>query len=186
MTNRPELVEKFLAKAPPSSCGDDLGRFLALQTSTRIAGAFLDLTDEPPLSTLWIHSGLQDMSKLVTVGDDDLLLQLGRDCLSFDLRLAFHCQKLDQFIADMERQKFDFIHCSYPSSTIEQNKVVHLLEMGGMAVFSHPDSALLPEESVDDVKLHKWQLSAGEQAVTLVTKGSIIRKRRGGRNRNHG
>jgi hypothetical protein len=185
-TQRPDLVEKMLASGPTSQCSDALGRFLALQTSTRIAGAFLDLTDQVPLSTIWIHSGLQDMSKLVTVGEDDSLLQQGRDLLGFDLRLAFHRQDLHGFINDMAKQKFDFIHCAYPTAVVKQSQVVHLLEMGGMAVFSHPKSLLLAEEAMDEVKLHKWQVMAGGQPISLVTKGSIIRKRRGGRNRNHG
>jgi len=182
----PEYVEKLKALNHEQACSDELGAFLALQTSTRIAGAFLDLTDQIPVSSAWIHSGLQDMSKLVTVGKDEALLQAGRDLMGFDLRLAFHGQDLHGFIEDMAKQKFDFIHCAYPSSFVEQAQVVHLLEMGGMAVFSHTQSNLLDDDHMDGVKLHKWRLTAGQQQVCLVTKGSIIRRRRGGRNRNHG
>jgi predicted O-methyltransferase YrrM len=182
----PEYVEKLKALNHEHACSDELGAFLALQTSTRIAGAFLDLTDQIPVSSAWIHSGLQDMSKLVTVGNEEALLQAGRDLMGFDLRVAFHRQDLHGFIEDMAKQKFDLIHCAYPSSVVEQAHVVHLLEMGGMAIFSHAQSNLLADENIDGVKLHKWRLAASNQQVSLVTKGSIIRRRRGGRNRNHG
>jgi hypothetical protein len=103
--------------------------------------------------------------------------------LGFDLRLAFHCQDLDSFIEDMVAQSFDFIHCCYPTRTISQFRVASMLEMGGMAVFSHPDSQMIEEEMLDDIRLHKWEFDVGGNSIKLVTKGSIIRRRRGGRAR---
>lgn len=88
-----------------------VGSMLRTLAATKAKGRFLELGTGTGLSTAWILDGMSANSTLVTIDNDQSLLNVAQRHLGTDPRLSIICEDGDEFVKELslKGEHFDFI-----------------------------------------------------------------------------
>lgn len=94
----------FAMASEPLTCS--LIRTLA---ASKPSARFLELGSGTGLSTAWLLDGMDPVSHLITVDNDEALLSILKRNLGADPRLKVVCSDGDEFLRSLRGEHFDFI-----------------------------------------------------------------------------
>ena len=77
--------------------------------ASKPGGRFLELGTGSGLATSWILDGMDKDSTLLSIDNDPLFLDIARDKLGYDGRLALELTDGGQWVEKNKSQKFDYI-----------------------------------------------------------------------------
>ena len=88
-----------------------VGSLLRTLAASKVKGRFLELGTGTGLSTAWLLDGMNSDSTLVTMDNDQTLLDVAHRHLGSDSRLRIVCEDGDEFVSSLSAkgEKFDFI-----------------------------------------------------------------------------
>jgi predicted O-methyltransferase YrrM len=103
--------------------------------ASKPSGNFLELGSGTGLSTAWILDGMDADSRLMTIDNEESLLQILRRHLGFDPRLTVVCADGDELMPSLTSQKFDFIFAdAWPGKYRFLDEALSLLKPGGIYI----------------------------------------------------
>jgi predicted O-methyltransferase YrrM len=109
--------------------------FLRTLAASKPAGNFLELGSGTGLSTAWILDGMDAGSRLMTIDNDESLLQILRRHLGEDPRLTVVFGDGDELMSSLSTQKFDFIFAdAWPGKYRFLDETLSLLKPGGIYI----------------------------------------------------
>ena len=118
MTNKnvkePKVLKDIVAdtkKIGFDMCGEkDVGVLLRVLAASK-SGEFLELGTGTGLSTAWILDGMDENSHLITVDNDEKLLDIAQKHLAHYQNVEFVCDDANVFLEKLkkENKRFDFI-----------------------------------------------------------------------------
>lgn len=122
------------------------------------AGNFLEIGSGTGLSTAWILDGMDADSRLMTIDNDESLLQILQRHLGSDPRLTVVCGDGDELMPSLANQKFDFIFAdAWPGKYRFLDEVLSLLKLGGIYIVDD----MLPQAN--------WPEGHGDKANQLIS-----------------
>ncbi len=131
--------------------------FLQTLAASKPAGNFLELGSGTGLSTAWILAGMDAESRLMTIDNDESLLQILRRHLESDPRLTVVCGDGDELMPSLANQKFDFIFAdAWPGKYRFLAETLSLLKPGGIYIIDD----MLPQAN--------WPEGHGDKAKQLI------------------
>ena len=86
----------------------DTGRLLRTLAASKPSGRFLELGTGTGLATAWIAEGLDDNSSLISIDNDDVLLNVAKKYIN-DHRVEIIRADAYEWIINYKGKKFDFI-----------------------------------------------------------------------------
>lgn len=117
---------------------NDVGVLLKTLAATKNNNcSFLELGTGTGISTAWILEGMSKDSTLITMDNDQTLLDIANKYLSSDKRLKIVCQDGDDFVNRIykENKKFDFIFADTWSGKYQLlEKTLEMLRTGGLYI----------------------------------------------------
>lgn len=126
--------------------------------STKVSGNLLELGSGTGLSTAWLLDGMDKSSKLTTVDNDEVVLNILRKHLGNDPRLNVSRMDGEEFISSIEGQRFDLIFADTWAGKYRMlQETLDLLKPGGMYVVDD----MLPQPN--------WPEGHSEKASELVS-----------------
>jgi predicted O-methyltransferase YrrM len=109
--------------------------FLRTLAASKPAGNFLELGSGTGLSTAWILDGMDAGSRLMTIDNDESLLQILRRHLGSDPRLTVVSGDGDELMPSLANQKFDFIFAdAWPGKYRFLDETLSLIKPGGIYI----------------------------------------------------
>jgi predicted O-methyltransferase YrrM len=158
------------------------GSLLKTLVASKPSGRILELGTGSGLSTSWILSGMSKNTKLTTVDNNDILLDIAKDALA-DPRIKFVLGDGYEWIKNYKGEKFDLIFAdAIPGKYDLFEETLALLKVGGFYIIDDmkPQTnwptghsarvkkliAMLEER--EDVTLTKMNWSTGIVIVTKV------------------
>jgi predicted O-methyltransferase YrrM len=120
-------------------------------------GKFLELGTGTGLATTWILDGMDDSATLISIDNDETLLNIAKESLGVDKRLRLICTDGGEWIKQNEGQKFSFIFAdTWPGKYLLLDEVLDMIEKGGIYVIDD----MLPQEN--------WPTGHAEKATALI------------------
>lgn len=109
------------------------GALLRTLASTKPAGRFLELGTGTGLSTAWLLDGMDNSSRLITVDNDERVVEIARKALGDDPRVRFHVEDGSTFLRKLQGQTFDLIFAdTWPGKIWDLELALDLLGEGGI------------------------------------------------------
>jgi len=137
--NTPELYEQILAET--KSLGFDqlsdlkVGSFLASLCASKPAGRILELGTGTGLGTSWLLHGMSRESSLLTVDNQEQLVEIAKKYLSHDKRVEFVVSDGERIIEGLEPNSFDLVFAdTWPGKYNHLEETIALLKVGGVYV----------------------------------------------------
>jgi len=125
--------------------------------ATKPGGKFLELGTGTGLSTTWILDGMDDASTLVSIDNDETLLNIAKENLGDDKRLRLVCTDGGEWIKQNAGKKFSFIFAdTWPGKYLLLDEVLAMVEKGGIYIIDD----MLPQEN--------WPTGHAEKATALI------------------
>lgn len=170
---------------------NDVGVLLrTLAVTKNNQGSFLELGTGTGISTSWILDGMSNTSTLVTMDNDQALLDVTNKYLGDDKRLTVVCEDGDDFIHRIhkEKKKFDFIFADTWSGKYQLlEQTLDMLNIGGLYIIDDmKEQENWPEghelkvkkllnalNSREDLSVVNIDWSCGVLLCTKINKGSI-------------
>ena len=133
--------------------------FLRTLAGTKSGGNFLELGTGTGLSTAWILEGMDQTSNLTSIDFDDSVLSIAKQFLGNDPRLKLELIDGEEWVADNEGARFDFIFAdTWHGKYLMLDEVLQMLKIGGLYI-------------VDDMLLQpNWPEGHAEKAEKFVEK----------------
>jgi predicted O-methyltransferase YrrM len=127
--------------------------------ATKPTGKFLELGTGTGLSTSWILDGMDAGSSLVSIDNDEQVLNVARTHLGKDTRLSLvHCDGEDWLLGNLEKC-FDYIFAdTWHGKYLLLEEVLDMLNPGGLYIVDD----MLPQAN--------WPEGHAEKAVNFVKK----------------
>src|ERR1700744_2252879 len=94
----------FLQMSEISTC-----TLLKTLAASKPGGKFLELGTGTGLSTTWILDGMDKDSTLISIDNDETLLNIAKENLSIDKRLKLICTDGGEWIKQNRSQRFSFV-----------------------------------------------------------------------------
>ncbi|OIR25744.1 O-methyltransferase [Bathymodiolus thermophilus thioautotrophic gill symbiont] len=117
---------------------NDVGALLRTLAATKNNGcSFLELGTGTGMSTSWILDGMSNTDTLITMDNDQTLLDIANKYLGHDERLTLVCEEGDEFIQRIykEQKKFDFIFADTWSGKYQLlAQTLDMLNIGGLYI----------------------------------------------------
>lgn len=120
------------------------GSLLRTLAATKPAGKLLELGTGTGLATAWLLDGMDAPAKLLTMDNDEAVVNVAKQYLSHDPRVSFHTMEGDAFIQSLieQQQTFDLIFAdTWPGKFWLVEETLSLLKIGGLYVIDD----LLPQ-----------------------------------------
>jgi predicted O-methyltransferase YrrM len=120
------------------------GALLRTLAASKPGGSLLELGTGTGLATAWLLDGMDAQAKLLTVDNDEAVVDVARQSLSHDPRLTFYVIDGDTFLQSLiaEQQTFDLIFAdTWPGKYWLLEETLSLLKIGGLYVIDD----LLPQ-----------------------------------------
>lgn len=120
------------------------GSLLRTLAATKIGGILLELGTGTGLATAWILDGMDATAKLLTMDNDETVVNVAKQYLSDDSRVTFFVMDGDAFIQSLldAQQTFDLIFAdTWPGKYSLLDETLSLLQPGGLYVIDD----LLPQ-----------------------------------------
>ncbi|HEY8783079.1 MAG TPA: class I SAM-dependent methyltransferase [Mucilaginibacter sp.] len=125
--------------------------------ATKPGGRFLELGTGTGLATTWILDGMDSGSALISIDNDETLLNIAKENLGVDKRLKLICTDGGDWIKQNEGQKFSFIFAdTWPGKYLLLDEVLEMLEKGGIYIIDD----MLPQQN--------WPTGHTEKAIKLI------------------
>lgn len=153
-----------------------IGSLLKTLISSKPSGRFLELGTGIGLSLSWMIDGMDVDSTLVTVDNDQKLIEIARQYFEMDKRLSIICEDGASWIKTYDGRQFDLIFAdAWPGKYSEIDEVLNLVKLGGFYVVDdmkaqpnwpeghdkHVDRLVSYLENRDDFNLTKMNWSTG-------------------------
>lgn len=111
------------------------GALLRVLAASKPGGRFLELGTGTGLSAAWLLDGMSADSTLLSVDNDERVVDVARRHLGSDRRASFHCQDGLAFLAGLGGRKFDFIFAdTWPGKYDGLEAALELLDTGALYV----------------------------------------------------
>lgn len=121
-----------------------VGSLLSTLCSSKIRGKFLELGTGTGLCTSWILHGMCEYSSLITVDNDEHLVDIARKHLSNDKRVEFIVCNGEDLINRLGPSSIDFIFAdTWPGKYNHIEETINLLKVGGFYIIDD----MLPQDS---------------------------------------
>ena len=168
----------FMMCSEVSTCS-----LLKTLAASKPGSKFLELGTGTGLATAWILDGMDEASTLISLDNDETLLNIAKENLGVDKRLTLVCTDGAEWIKKNAKQKFSLIFAdTWPGKYQLLNEALMMLEKGGIYIIDDmlpqpnwPDghaekvADLLAElDNRDDVVLTRVNWASG--VVILVKK----------------
>ena len=125
--------------------------------ATKPGGKFLELGTGTGLSTTWILDGMDESSTLVSIDNDETLLNIAKENLGVDKRLKLVCTDGGEWIKQNAGKKFSFIFAdTWPGKYNLLDEVLDMIEKGGIYIIDD----MLPQQN--------WPTGHAEKATKLI------------------
>jgi len=142
----------FTMSSDPLTCS--LLRTLA---ASKPAGKFLELGTGTGLSTSWILDGMDVVSTLISIDNDDRFLKIARHNLMDDKRLQLVCEDGGEWLEKNKHLQFDYIFAdTWHGKYLLLDEAVSMLRPGGLYIIDD----MLPQEN--------WPEGHQEKALKLM------------------
>jgi len=125
--------------------------------ASKPAGSFLELGTGTGLSTSWILDGLDKESTLISVDNDDNLLNIAKGFLETDSRLNLISSDGGDWIENNRNIKFDYIFAdTWHGKYLLLDEVIAMLNIGGLYIID------------DMLRQPNWPEGHQEKAIKLI------------------
>ena len=125
----------------------DTGQLLRVLAATKPGGRLLELGTGTGLSACWLLDGMDADSQLLTVDNDEEVLEVARKHLGDDPRLAINCADGGDFLGSLSGERFDLIFAdAWPGKFTHLGNALELMAVGGIYIIDD----LLPQPSWPD------------------------------------
>jgi predicted O-methyltransferase YrrM len=142
----------FTMPSEPLACS-----LLRVLAASKPGGDFLELGSGTGLSTAWILDGMDADSRLITIDNEESLLQILRQHLGSDPRLTVVYGDGDEIVPSLAGQKFDFVFAdAWPGKYRFLDETLSLLKPGGIYVIDD----MLPQPN--------WPEGHAQKATALI------------------
>lgn len=150
--------------------------------ATKPGGKFLELGTGTGLSTTWILDGMDENATLISLDNDESVLNIAKENLGVDKRLRLICTDGAEWIKQNAGKKFSFIFAdTWPGKYSLLDEVLNMLEKGGIYIIDdmlpqqnwpdgHAEKAeklIAALDSRDDITLTKMGWASG---IAIITK----------------
>ncbi|MGV3588029.1 MAG: O-methyltransferase [Adhaeribacter sp.] len=120
-------------------------------------GNFLELGTGTGLSTAWILDGMDDVSSLVSIDNDEKFLEIAQEFLADDKRLNLIHTDGGEWVTQHKNAKFDYIFAdTWHGKYLLLDDVLGMLNQGGLYIIDD----MLPQPN--------WPDGHQEKAVNLI------------------
>ena len=111
------------------------GALLRALAAAKPGGRFLELGTGTGLSAAWLLDGMTLDSTLLSVDNDERVVDIARRHVGHDRRVRFHCRDGIEFLAELAGRKFDFIFAdTWPGKYDGLDAALALLDAGALYV----------------------------------------------------
>jgi predicted O-methyltransferase YrrM len=125
--------------------------------ASKPGGKFLEMGTGTGLSTTWILDGMDEKSSLISIDNDETLLNIAKENLGVDKRLKLICTDGGEWIKQNAGQKFSFIFAdTWPGKYLLLDEMLDMVEKGGIYFIDD----MLPQPN--------WPAGHAEKAEKLI------------------
>ena len=127
-------IEQATKEANFSMASDVLTcSLLRTLAGTKPGGKFLELGTGTGLATSWILDGMDASSALISIDNEQDVLDIARQQLGKDDRLKLICADGNEWIEENQHQKFDYIFAdAWPGKYFLLDETLAMLNKGGL------------------------------------------------------
>ncbi|MBS1502734.1 MAG: class I SAM-dependent methyltransferase [Bacteroidetes bacterium] len=143
----------FLQMSEISTCS-----LLKTLAASKPSGEFLELGTGTGLATAWILDGMDEESTLISLDNDETLLNVAKENLGVDRRLKLICTDGNEWIKNNAKMRFSFIFAdTWPGKYMMLEETLAMLKPGGFYIIDD----MLPQTN--------WPDGHGEKAANLLS-----------------
>ena len=152
----------FLQMSELSTC-----TLLKTLAASKPDSEFLELGTGTGLATAWILDGMDTNSSLISLDNDETLLNIAKENLGVDRRLTLICTDGGEWIKKNAKLKFSFIFAdTWPGKYQLLNEALEMLEKGGIYIIDDMlPQANWPDGHADKVANLLTELDSREDLV---------------------
>ncbi len=159
--DKPKIYDRILDKSNaigftmPSDIF--IGTLLKTLITSKPNSNILELGTGIGLSLSWMIDGLDEASKLISVDNDNNLIEIVKEFFSNDPRVELVCEDGSSWIKNYQGDKFDLVFAdAWPGKYSEISEILDLINLGGFYV-------------VDDMKVQaNWPAGHQENVDRLI------------------
>jgi predicted O-methyltransferase YrrM len=125
-------------KAATERCGFTMASevltcsLLKTLAASKPGGKFLELGTGTGLATTWILDGMDGASTLISIDNDETLLNIAKENLGVDKRLKLICTDGEEWIKHNTNKKFDFVFAdTWPGKFLLLDEILEMVSSGG-------------------------------------------------------
>ncbi len=134
-----------------------IGSLLSTLSASKPGGHFLELGTGTGLSTSWLLHGMDIISSLISIDEDQQLLSIAKKYLHSDKRVKFVQGKGEDIILNTDSASIDFIFAdTWPGKYFYLDETLSLLKTGGLYIIDD----MLPQDN--------WPKNHAEKAKNLI------------------
>ena len=120
----------FLQMSEISTCS-----LLKTMAATKPSGEFLELGTGTGLATAWILDGMDEESTLISLDNDETLLNVAKENLGIDRRLTLICTDGNEWLKRNSKMRFSFIFAdTWPGKYMMLEETLAMLAPGGIYI----------------------------------------------------
>ncbi len=143
----------FLQMSEISTCS-----LLKTLAATKPSGEFLELGTGTGLATAWILDGMDDESTLISLDNDETLLNVAKENLGIDRRLTLICTDGNEWLKRNAKMRFSFIFAdTWPGKYMMLEETLAMLAPGGIYIIDD----MLPQAN--------WPEGHAEKVANLLS-----------------
>ena len=125
--------------------------------ATKPGGRFLELGTGTGLATTWILDGMDESSALISIDNDETLLNIAKENLGLEKRIKLICTDGGTWIKQNAGKEFSFIFAdTWPGKYTLLDEVLDMVEKGGIFIIDD----MLPQQN--------WPTGHAEKAIQLI------------------
>ncbi len=145
------------------------GSLLCSLAASKPGGTFLELGTGTGLSTSWLLHGMDKVSSLISVDNDQAFLTIAKGFLDHDLRLQLICSDGESWLRSNSQMRYDFIFAdTWHGKYLLLEETLQMLKPGGLYVIDD----MLPQpnwpEGHDKKALKLMEELEGRQDLLLT------------------
>ncbi|GGW28702.1 O-methyltransferase [Arenibacter certesii] len=112
-----------------------IGSLLKTLVASKPRGRFLELGTGIGLSLSWMTDGMDEHSSIITLDNDQELIDISKENFKDERRIEFICADGAEWIKNYDGDKFDLIFAdAWPGKYDELDETIALLKIGGFYI----------------------------------------------------